>query len=380
MTLVSGSILMEAGRREMKQGLERLLKSAIRDGVFPGAVLLTAHDGKTVFFEALGFRSLLPRKDIMDRETVFDLASLTKPLATSLAMMKLTGQDEEILDATLPDILGIPVPEDRKAVTPRLLLSHSAGFMDWRPFFRDLERYPEGERKWVLRERLMSVPLAYPTGRDVVYSDLGFMMLEWLIEERAGESLPGYLHRHFYGPLGLGRTFMGPDLRPRGITDDEFAATEDCPWRKRVLRGEVHDENASALGGWSGHAGLFGTAGEVYVIADMIRGHYLGERRDLLRPETVRDFFTRQEIPKGSTWALGWDTPSPEGSSAGRYFSQKSVGHLGFTGTSLWMDLEKDVVVILLTNRVHPTRENGKIREFRPRIHDAVMAGLKLDY
>ena len=152
--------------------------------------------------------------------------------------------------------------------------------------------------------------------------------------------------------------------------------TEDCPWRERVIRGEVHDENAFALGGYSGHAGLFGTVDDVYHIVNMLRGHYRGGRRDFFRPETVRDFFRRQDLVPGCTWALGWDTPSEESSSAGNYFSRNSVGHLGFTGTSVWMDLDKDVIVILLTNRIHPTRNNERIKAFRPKLHDTVMEEL----
>jgi CubicO group peptidase (beta-lactamase class C family) len=157
---------------------------------------------------------------------------------------------------------------------------------------------------------------------------------------------------------------------------EEFAATEDCPWRKEVLRGEVHDDNAWSLGGYSGHAGLFSTAEEVYVIANMLREHFFGLRRDFFKPETVKEFFRRQDIVAGSDWALGWDTRALEGSSAGKHLSRDSVGHTGFTGTSLWMDLEKDVIAILLTNRVHPKRDNDKIKQFRPVFHDAVMEAL----
>ena len=139
----------------------------------------------------------------------------------------------------------------------------------------------------------------------------------------------------------------------------------------------MHDENAYALGGYSGHAGLFGTAGELYSLSDLLMGHYQGERGDYLRPETVRAFFSRQDLVNGSTWALGWDTPSPENSSSGKRFSARSVGHLGFSGTSVWMDLEQDVIVILLTNRIHPTRKNEKIRVFRPALHDLVMEELE---
>jgi CubicO group peptidase (beta-lactamase class C family) len=138
----------------------------------------------------------------------------------------------------------------------------------------------------------------------------------------------------------------------------------------------VHDDNAWTLGGCSGHAGLFSTAEEIYVMANMLREHYQGKREDFFKPETVREFFRRQDIVKGSDWALGWDTRALEGSSAGRYFGRDSVGHTGFTGTSIWMDLEKDVIAILLSNRVHPKRDNDKIKQFRPVFHDAVMEEL----
>jgi CubicO group peptidase (beta-lactamase class C family) len=162
------------------------------------------------------------------------------------------------------------------------------------------------------------------------------------------------------------------------VGTEEFAATEDCPWRKKLLQGEVHDDNAWTLGGYSGHAGLFSTAEEIYVMANMLREHYLSKRKDFLKTETVREFFTRQDIVKGNDWALGWDTRALEGSSAGKYFSRDSVGHTGFTGTSIWMDLERDVIAILLSNRVHPKRDNDKIKQFRPVFHDAVMEELGL--
>jgi len=176
----------------------------------------------------------------------------------------------------------------------------------------------------------------------------------------------------------LDSRLRGNDLPKITYPREEFAATEDCPWRKRVLQGEVHDDNAWTLGGYSGHAGLFSTAEDIYVMANMLREHYLGKRKDFLRPETVREFFRRQDVVKGSDWALGWDTRSLEGSSAGKYFSRDSVGHTGFTGTSIWMDLEKDVIAILLTNRVHPKRDNDKIKQFRPVFHDTVMEELRL--
>jgi serine-type D-Ala-D-Ala carboxypeptidase len=353
-----------------------LLEKGAGDGVFPGAVLLVTGGDGIVFLEATGYRSLFPERHIMKHGTIFDLASLTKPLAASLALMKLVDTGKLDLDQPLTTILPENLPDDKRAITTRLILCHSAGFTDWKPFYLELVNHEPAKRKVILRARILKEPLSYAPGNKVLYSDLGFMILEWVIEERSGMTLPRYLERHFYRPLSLQKTFFIEGNHQDQYPTQAFAATEDCPWRNRVIQGEVGDENAHAIGGYSGHAGLFGTADEVYRVVNLLREHFLGKRQDYLKPETVRDFFTRQDKVKGSTWALGWDTPSPEGSSSGRFFSKNSVGHLGFTGTSVWMDLEKDVIVILLTNRIHPTRDNVKIRAFRPRIHDLIMQTL----
>jgi len=174
-----------------------------------------------------------------------------------------------------------------------------------------------------------------------------------------------------YAPLNLNKAFLSyPEHK---IKRDEFAATGFCSWRKRIIQGEVHDENAYATGGFSGHAGLFGDARSVYSITKMLLDHWRGKRSDFFEPDTVREFFRVQKIVQDSTWALGWDTPSDDGSSSGRYFSKQSVGHSGFTGVSIWMDLQRAIIVILLTNRIHPSRDNQKIRSFRPIIHDLIM-------
>ena len=356
--------------------ISAFLENGVGEGVFPGAVLLIAWGGEIVFREAMGSCSLFSKHDAMKQETIFDLASLTKPLATTLALMKLVESGKIDLDRSIKTLLPGALPEDKAPITTRLLLCHSAGFTDWKPFYLELVNHEPAKRKGILRKRILQEPLAYLPGDKVLYSDLGFMILEWTIEESSGMTLPRYLARHFYGPLSLKKTFFVEGNHQSQIPKQSFASTEDCPWRNKVIRGEVHDENAHALGGYSGHAGLFGTADEVYQIVNLLREHFLGKRQDYLKPQTVRDFFTRQDNVKGSSWALGWDTPSLEGSSAGRYFSRNSVGHLGFTGTSVWMDLEKDVIAILLTNRIHPTRKNEKIREFRPKLHDLIMEEL----
>jgi CubicO group peptidase (beta-lactamase class C family) len=360
----------------LKDRVKALLDNGITEGVYPGAVLLVAREGKIRFFQECGNRTLVPHAVPMKKNTIFDLASLTKPFATALAMMKLVDAGKVGLDEPLEDLLPKAAPNDKKTITPRLLLSHSAGFVDWKPFYLELDHRALEERKTNLREKLLSTPLMYPPGKGVLYSDLGFMILEWIIEEAAGVVLPRFLHQHFYGPLSLRKTFFFSTTLPGPFSHDHFAPTEDCPWRKKIIMGTVHDENAYALGGYSGHAGLFGNAREVYTLANLLREHYRGEREDYLRPETVRTFFTRQDLVEGSTWALGWDTPSPENSSSGNRFAARSIGHLGFTGTSVWIDLERDVIVVFLTNRIHPTRKNEKIRAFRPALHDLIMKDL----
>jgi CubicO group peptidase (beta-lactamase class C family) len=371
---------MESRRENMagQDRIDRLLEAGVREGVYPGAVLLAAKGDQVCLFSRVGHRRLSPKPAPMQKETIFDLASLTKPLATTLAVMKLVEEGSISLDQPVTDILGEVVPRDKRTVTPRLLLCHAAGFPSWIPFYRELARVDLNGRKQILRQRLLHLPLTYSPGKGTEYSDLGFMLLEWLVEKISGTPLPAFLDRRFYGPLSLQRTFLSESPCQDKYPQDEFAATEDCPWRGKMIQGFVDDENAYALGGYSGHAGLFGCAAEVYALLNLLRMRFLGRGEDYLLPETVRGFLRRQDLVKGSTWALGWDTPSPRGSSSGRYFSSQSVGHLGFTGTSVWMDLVKDVIVIFLTNRVHPTRSNEQIKEFRPRIHDAVMEELDL--
>jgi CubicO group peptidase (beta-lactamase class C family) len=352
-----------------------LLQEGARQGVYPGAVLLVARGDEMVLFKAVGHCSLKPELAPMRKDTVFDLASLTKPLATTLGIMKLIDQGGLNLDEPLASLLPVEIPEDKRGLTPRLLLCHCSGLADWEPFYLELTRCRPEERKKVLRSRVIEKPLASPPGEGCLYSDLGFMVLEWVIEEATHMPMHLFLSRYFYEPLALERTLIGGIMLSNRFEEAQYAATENCPWRNKVLRGQVHDENAFAAGGYSGHSGLFGTAEDIYTLADMLWAHFRGDRQDYFKPRTVRSFFTRQDIVKGSSWALGWDTPSPN-SSSGKHFSRNSFGHLGFTGTSIWMDLDQDVIVVFLTNRIHPSRSNEKIKAFRPRLHDVIMEEL----
>jgi len=356
--------------------IKEMLEKGLSEGAFPGAVLLVARGREIVVHQEVGLRSVWPKQEPMTRETIFDLASLTKPLATTLAIMKLVDQGKIALGQPLSEIIMSTPLKEKESLTPRLLLNHSAGFTAWKPFYSDLMKERAGERKWMLRNWILQEPLAYSPGTDCLYSDWGFMILEWIVEEVSGMPMHQSLEDNFYQPLSLNNTFLNTGVLPTRFDRTMFAAAKDCPLRDRIIRGEVEDDVAYALGGYSGHAGLFGTAEDVHTLVALLTDLYTGKRDDYLTPETVRRFFRRQNIVEGCTWALGWDTPSFENSSSGKYFSAKSVGHLGFTGTSVWMDLEKNVIVVFLTNRTLTSVDNEKIKAFRPRIHDLIMGEL----
>ena len=348
--------------------VDALMRQAVSDHVFPGAVLLVSKEGSIGWHHAYGVADLFARR-LMTTETIFDLASLTKPLATALAVMILVQQGLIKTEQELGDILPAFKADKKANIQVKHLLHHTAGLTDYRPYYKEIEKLPTENRKPALRNLLAIEPLINPIGTKVLYSDLGFMILEWMVEHVSGKRLDCFAAEMIYDPLGLGNLFF-VDLcakKRRGI----FAATEQCPWRKTVLAGQVHDENAYVVGGIQGHAGLFGTAAAVHVLVSRLLSAYQGYVPDnLFQTEMVRRFFRR--LPNTDK-ALGFDAPALRDSSAGRYFSPNSVGHLGFTGTSFWMDLDRSVIVILLTNRVHPSRDNTGIKAFRPKLHDAVM-------
>jgi CubicO group peptidase (beta-lactamase class C family) len=347
--------------------VDRLMKQAVAEEIFPGGVLLVAEKEEILFFKAYGYAHLTDQTP-MTKETIFDLASLTKPLSTSLAVMKLIQCDQIELEGPLSQILTEFDGTDKAEIKIKNLLYHDSGLPDYRPFYKALENVARDSRRRALRKLLVQEPLINPIGKTVIYSDLGFMILAWVVEHVSGRRLDHFVKKEIYQPLGLNNLyFISRNLaEPRG----HFAATENCPWRKKILVGQVHDENAYVVGGIEGHAGLFGTAGNIYrLLVELLSTCRGRSKSTLFRKDLLQRFFTR--LP-GTDKALGFDMPSATGSSCGRGFSQNSVGHLGFTGTSFWMDLERSVTVILLTNRVHPSRENEDIKKFRPVLHDAV--------
>jgi len=362
---------MQHNRQPDMIQVDQLMQQAVDDGVFPGAVLLVSQNGRCIFHAAFGLRDSLT-KFPMTIDTIFDLASLTKPLATALAVMVLVQQKKVGLDQNLGDILPAFNKDPKASIKVKHLLYHNSGLADYKAFYKKIAHRPLEKRKAALRQLLVKEPLVHPIGSRVVYSDIGFMILEWLVEEICGKRFDHFVSEMIYNPLGLSNLFF-VDLkaaRKPGV----FAATEQCPWRRQLLSGQVHDENAYVVGGVQGHAGLFGTALDVHSLLGHLLSAYHGRpSTQLFQPDLVRLFFRRLA---DSDKALGFDAPSLSGSSSGKRFSSKSVGHLGFTGTSFWMDLDRSIIVILLTNRVHPTRGNEAVKAFRPELHDAVMQAL----
>ena len=364
--------------------ITQAMQSAVGERIFPGAVLLVRFRGQLAYQGAFGCAALIPRSEPATLETIYDLASLTKPLATTTAVLCLiqdgTLRLEDALHAYFPELQGTAVG----STTVFQLLHHSSGLPGWRPLYEEIA---EQERQHpgflgsaaagkLAAESIGREPLAYPPGTTSLYSDLGFILLGLMVERVTGLSLARFCRERIYRPLGISGLMFAPTADGAGGADGQeetigsIAPTEDDPWRGRMLRGEVHDENAYALGGIAGHAGLFGTAAAVMMVADAWLNGYLG-RSHFFDRELVHRFVSRDPNRPESSRALGWDTPSPP-SSSGQYLSAQSFGHLGFTGTSLWIDPGAKLEVVLLSNRVHPNRQDTRIQQFRPLIHDVI--------
>ena len=345
-----------------------LMQQAVGDRIFPGGVLHVSRDLNIRMFAAYGQADMSVDQK-MTRSTVFDLASLTKPLATTPAVMNLIQAGKLKLDDTLGMILPPFRKTDKASITIRQLLAHDSGLPDYRPYFETLRNVSPEKRQEKLRWLLLEEPLLHPAGRQTLYSDLGFMILQWVVESVAQQRLDRFVTKTIFKPLSLKNLYFIDLAADHRL--NEYAATERCPWRGMLLKGAVHDDNAFVMGGIAGHAGLFGTARDVYGLLATLLSVYQGRQKTpVFRPAIVRTFLDR---PPNAERALGFDAPAVTDASCGRNFSKKGVGHLGFTGTSFWMDLERSIIIILLTNRVHPSRDNTRIRTFRPVLHDAVM-------
>jgi CubicO group peptidase (beta-lactamase class C family) len=345
--------------------VDRLLESFRERGAFPGGVLAVGTNEAVIHLHPFGRLTYAPDSPPVTAGTLYDLASLTKVVATTTLAMILFDEGKLDLDrpvqAYLPEFAG----PGKAAVTVRHLLSHSSGLPPEAPLYREFTGHA------AILGRIEVMDLEYPPGTESRYSDLGMVLLGEILERVGGRPFETLVAERVLAPLGMRETLFRPPpaLRPR------IAPTELDPWRGRLLQGEVHDENAFALGGAAPHAGLFGTAADLACLARLLLAGGTLDGRRIVRPETVALFTRRAGIP-GSDRALGWDTKSATGSSAGNLFSPRSFGHTGFTGTSLWIDPDRRIFLILLTNRVYPTRDNQLIREARPAVADAVVRAL----
>jgi CubicO group peptidase (beta-lactamase class C family) len=365
----------------MEKELKKLLATGIKEGVFPCAAAGIATGlGKErkKFITYCGNAATYPEKRRLKKNNYFDLASLTKPFATTMAILCLLKEKKIYLDETIPSFFENKIRGEKKNIKLRHLLSHGSGLPAHREYFKILHETDPGKNIFV-EDLILQERLAYAPGTTSLYSDLGFMLLGRIVEIKTGCSLDHYVEERVLQPLRLAdKIFYNPlSAAKKGLNNNNFAATENCSWRKKILCGEVHDDNCYVMGGVAGHSGLFGNIAGVTEYAGLILDMWKGAaNHPNIKKEDLAHFLVRQEKTAGSNWTLGFDTPAANNSSSGRYLSPKSVGHLGFTGTSFWIDPEKDVVIVLLTNRVHPDRKNIKIRRFRPYFHDRVMEKL----
>ena len=352
-----------------------LIEDAVATRAFPAASVEVGMRGAVAWRKSFG-RHTYDDAPEATPDTIFDLASLTKVIATAtLAMRAIDDRMMSVEDPVadwIPEWRGV----DRLHVTVRDLLEHSAGLTAYLPFYRDLTGRAE------FQHAISTLPLEYEPRSRSLYSDLGYILLGFILEDAAARTSSPRSAGAFDPAASFASQFRRVaslvtdqplTFTPPRYWRDRIAPTEYDPWRGRTLVGEVHDENAWALGGVAGHTGLFGTAAAVGAFARAIL-HTIRDEPILARTETMRTFIARSSVA-GSSRALGWDTMLPT-SSCGTLVSPTAIGHTGYTGTSLWIDWERDLYMVLLTNRVHPTRDNEAIRRLRPQFHDAVIAEL----
>lgn len=392
--LVSSNVVVEQNREqalpeETVPEIDRAILTGIHKETYSAAACVASVGGRIFHRGVYGSLSRPPPLCRLGFDTLFDLASLTKPLGSGLALLELTSKNRIDLHATLNrTIPELRQNDELEAVTIDMLLDHTAGLPSFRSYWEDLRNEEKGNHPsrslggtskaagW-LRKRVAQTALEYEPGSQVVYSDIGFMLLGWIVEDLVGKPLDGYLARGVYRELGVADDLffirLDDQRQMQRLRRRAFAATEQCVWRGKLLQGEVHDPNAWILGGVAGHAGLFGTIDAVWRVAHALWASFKGESRAFLGG-TVRRFWTRSKRPLGTTRTLAWDTPSAQGSSSGTRFSKTSVGHTGFTGTSIWIDPTRDLIGILLTNAAHPSPQGKKeqMAKLRPRVYDLI--------
>lgn len=379
---------------EAFKDVSALLKKAVSDEVFPGAVLLVGRAGQVLYREAFGVRAL-PQEDkkgltpALHPDTVYDVAGLTEVIVTTTLLMRLVETEQVRLDDRISRYIQTFGVHKKSPITVAQVLAHQAGLPTWSPFYEDLLRENAGARMGILTSKgarefiynqINRSELEYTPGTKQVYSDVGFILLGHLAEILTGTGLERAAQRYITQPLGLKTTsFIDLSMvKRRGLAPvtDIIAPTEQCSWRKRMLCGEVHDDNAWAMGGIAGHSGLFTNAEDLHRFASELLAAHRGESAFLSR-NVVRLFWSPTLESSATGWRMGWDSPSEENGMLECGFSKQAVGMSGFTGCSLWLDPEIGLDIVLLSNRVHPSRHNKKIRSFRPVVHEAIMKAVR---
>jgi len=354
----------------LKKRLKKSFEKFISDRVFPGAVV-----GISIFMSGIFKRNIFSygRVDeseiLVDKNTFYDCASLTKPLVTVLSLLALIEEKKIFWDQKIGSMLPFSVPGDKKYISLVHLMSHCSGLPAHRPYYQYLMNIDPDLRKKEVIRLILKENLLYSPGKENIYSDLGYILLGNIVEEKSGKRLDEYWRQKITDPLFVQNKLIFPqDILPDNI---RFAPTGYCSITKKKLSGVVHDDNCRILGGVSGHAGLFGTAeGILSICENILLGYYNLSRMPFFNNNNLKIVLKKNG---NSSWTRGFDTPSQTNSSSGRYFSNTSVGHLGFTGTSFWIDIEKKVIIVLLSNRVFFGVENERIKKVRPIIHDIIM-------
>jgi len=359
--------------RNRRQALDKLVEGAIRRKVFPGMELLVARGDNVLLHEAWGQMELGPEALPMRAGTIFDIASITKPMSTATLAMILVERGELGMEDKVADYFPQYATAEKKGIALRHLLTHTSGLPDW------ADLHSESATPADALQRLLNVGLSHPTGTAMVYSDLGYLLLGEIIRRHEEKSLGECFHRYIAHPLGLAQTTFNPLAGDEeGDTDlSTIAPTQYCPYRQKLLRGTVHDENAFAFGGEAGNAGLFSTAADMHRFARMVLNGGALEGTRLLARRTVEMMTVNHNPVRLAPRGLGWDIKGDHlgYASCGALMQKGAIGHTGFTGTSLWMEPGTGLTVILLTNRVHISRDSNQadMIRFRPRLHNLVV-------
>ncbi len=345
--------------------LDLIMQSVIKDSVFPGAALLFGVDQEVFYSKAFGNFTYDKNSPSVQTNSIFDLASVSKVVGTTSAAMILVQDGKFKLDDKVIKYLPQFNNKGKDQISIRNLLLHNSGLPAFKKYY---DIYSTSDE---VKKDIMNLDLDNPPGEKYVYSDLGMIVLQQIIEKISGKSLDVFLNENLFSKLEMNQTMYNPSNEIK----NKCVPTElDNFWRMRLLRGEVHDERAFMLNGVAGHAGLFSSIEDLSKFVMMYLNHGIYNSEEILDSRLIKDWTTKQS--EQSDRGLGWDTKSPEKSSSGNYFSLNSFGHTGYTGTSIWVDKETKLFVILLSNRVHPTRANTKISDFRPIIHDAIYTSI----